>query len=111
MFDGPMDRDPWSDWPYGAYEPGRAREIRELMNVVSDHEEEAADPDTLVYEEPPKIDDDFVEPLEEALAQISTEVESLEARLEHARDAERRLDALLLTHYDDELEEDEEESE
>lgn len=84
------DRDPWSDWPYGAYEPERAREIRELMEVVSDHEE-AADPDTLIYYEPPDIDEELVESLEEALGQITREVESLEARLEHAREAERRL--------------------
>lgn len=101
------DDDPWSNWPYGAYEPGRAREISELMDVVSDHEE-AADPHTLVYYEPPELDEGLLERLEVALGEITTEVESLQARLEHARDAERRLDALLLAHYDDDLKDEEE---
>ena len=101
------DDDPWSNWPYGAYEPDRAREINELMEAVSDHED-AADPDTLVYYEPPELDDDLVERLEVALGEITTEVEDLQARLEHARDAERRLEALLIAHYDEDLKEEEE---
>lgn len=102
------ETDSWSNWPYGAYETGRAREITELMEAVSDHEDEAADPDTLVYYEPPEIDEELLERLEYALEEISQEVESLQARLEHARDAERRLDALILVHYNAELEEAEE---
>lgn len=107
---GPYDHDSWSDWPYSAHEPERAREIRDLMEVVSDYEE-AADPDTRIHYEPQEINEDLLERLEEALSEIGEEVCSLEARYHHARDAEKRIETLLLSHYESELDEDKEDKE
>lgn len=87
--------DRWADWPQGAYPYERAREIRELLEAAEDLLD-AEDPEAKIRQEPPELDGDLVERMEEAQAEIGDEIDELEARLRKAEEASRKLEKVLL---------------